>query len=188
MKILAVCRGNKGRSAAFRILADHIRGSDKKYEGIRVDSAGIDEGKILEDAKNNETGVSPYMETVFEKQYQGISYEHTRKPVDNTLISEADIVLTFEKGIKDHLYKLFPAHKDKIYSIRGYLTGKRDIDEDVGDPAKIAEGEKYRGRETNRLKAASKMIRECEGLAYNVLDKIVEKPQNKNKDDRTTNQ
>ncbi len=180
--ILAVCGNNKGRSASYHAHMNHIL--DERGIGyIRVDSAGFNEEKINDFLRQNDTGANHWIREVMNREGIHEIEDHEIKPVNERLVTDAYVVLTFETHIRDGLRKTYPESSEHIYTMREYLGwGISEDSLDVDDAFKPKNGLLYRGRiDPRTLKAFSKVSSESKRLAERTLDKVLEEIQHETK-------
>jgi len=175
-KILVVCSVNKGRSASYWAHMKHML-KEKDICHIEIDSAGANIPVIEELIEQGDIGADEMVKYVLDKQGINEINEHEAKPINKELIENSDLILAYNTKIRDQIKELFPEHKDKVYTVRGYNTGKEgdlpseslDVD-DAYHPNKKS----YRGRmKPQTHKAFAKVADESKRLAKKTLDKIL---------------
>ena len=116
INVLFVCTGNTCRSPMAEALL-----KSRNLDGVEVRSAGIYamEGQ----------DASHHAKKVLEQA--GICHQHTSRPISEADAEWATYILTMTSSHKYALENLYPAHREKVYTIKGFTGGKEG---DVMDP------------------------------------------------------
>ncbi|MDQ0189439.1 low molecular weight protein arginine phosphatase [Alicyclobacillus cycloheptanicus] len=110
MRILFVCTGNTCRSP----MAALITKSRLKARGLpwSVKSAGV----------SAVAGVPISPEAAAALERRSIEVDHVSQPLDEKLVSEADIILTMTAGHRQHVIRQFPQAADKTFELLRYIS------------------------------------------------------------------
>ena len=176
-KILVVCSANKGRSASYHAHMKHFL-KEKKIDHIKIDSAGINFPVIEELYKIKDLGADPIVKDIMNKQGIYEINEHKVKAINQKLMEEYDLILTYNTKIRDKINELYPQHKDKVQTVRGYVTGKEgDLPSEAlnVDDAYRPDKKLYRGKmEPKTYKSFSRVVDESKRLAKKTLEKLLQ--------------
>lgn len=115
MAVLFVCTGNTCRSPMAEAIYSYLT-KEKK-----VKSAGV----------FAEEGAETSVNTLLVLAENGIDFKHRAKVVDEQDVQNAQVILTMTASHRDLLLSMYPKMKEKIYTIKKYVT---DVEGDVIDP------------------------------------------------------
>lgn len=175
MKVLFVCRGNVGRSQALREFVEQEIARNPSLN-ISVDSAGTDTKLIRERITEGKHSIPAGLVKIYVRAF-GITPKTTRrKPVTLRLIRRNDIILVAEPRLKKYLHTRYPAHGEKILTIKEYLWPKlKDASQVIDDPREPTTRRYGAGKVSkpgNQMAFRNyKMLRECKGIARRLLEK-----------------
>ncbi len=123
-KILFVCKANLFRSpVAEKMFTRKLRKLNRN--DIFSESAGL-----ITKPPNKTLNVN--VADILSKLYIDLS-KHYSRTINNTLAEISDLILVMEKEQEDELARLYPAEKDKIFLLSGFMTGK-NRGSDIADP------------------------------------------------------
>lgn len=123
VRILFVCTGNTCRSPmAATLLRDKIK-SMAGGASFSVDSAGL--------AAWAGQPASPEAILTMTEQRLSLS-DHRAKQIDAGQIATSNLVLTMTRSHKESLLRLFPAARDKIYTLAEYAGPALDVTDPIG--------------------------------------------------------
>jgi len=128
--ILLVCTGNTCRSSMAEGMLKYIL-QDYTYHDVNVKSAGT---SVFMNQPANEKAV-----TIMEEVGIDIS-RHKSQPLNDTLISQADIILTMTYAHKVNVQHSFPHATEKIFTLKEHLTyllGEKGTFQDLDDSLDI---------------------------------------------------
>lgn len=99
---------------------------EKGLQGIQVSSAGV---SVFYPSSASEQAVSVMSE-------RGIDLtQHQSRQVTESLIEQADIILTMTRNHKQVLLRMHPQAENKIFALKEYAYGVGDMDDmDISDP------------------------------------------------------
>ena len=117
MNIYLICTGNTCRSP----MAEAILRA-KNIENITVRSAGINAQDGIPIATNAKTLI----------EEMDMPYTDTSRAVTEEGVAWADYVFTMTEAHKSILHHLFPADREKIFTLKGFIVTSSN--EDVHDP------------------------------------------------------
>ena len=121
-KILIVCSANKGRSASFHAIMQHE--IIQKNLPVEIKSAGTGMKYIQEFIKTGETGAAEWLIDILPKMGYPEILNHKTEFADEKMANWADLVLAYNTKIRNQLKKWYPEYKNKIMTVRGFITGK----------------------------------------------------------------
>lgn len=121
--VLFVCTGNTCRSPMSEMIAKDYLHSGQAGRNIGVSSAGIS-------AIKNEP--ASYQAKIVMSEWQLDLSKHGARILSVENINEADIILTMTERHKNHILKMVPSAKDKVYVLKEYSKGK-DAYQEKGD-------------------------------------------------------
>ncbi|MEW6724095.1 MAG: low molecular weight protein arginine phosphatase [Bacillota bacterium] len=130
-RILLVCTGNTCRSTMAEALF-------RKHLAQRL-GAGADQVEVLSAGTDAVEGdlASPQAIEVMRERALDLTH-HRSHPVTESLLSQADLVLTMTGRHRDRLVEMLPEAREKIHTLRAYLKelgGAPPGDsEDISDP------------------------------------------------------
>lgn len=119
MEVLFVCTGNTCRSPLAEVLLRKALAT-LKVRGISVASAGI--------AAAPGSPASQGSISVLDSHELA---KHSSRQIEESILAQADLVLTMTTAHKETLNRLFPKYSDKIYTLGKYAWGE---DRDIADP------------------------------------------------------
>lgn len=111
-KVLFICTGNTCRSPmAEAIFTRMLKDRGFRAHEIKVESAGLH-------ALENENATREAVEVM---RTAGIDITpHRSRSVNETLLQDADLVLTMTRKHRSQLQDIFPHHKHKVYTLAEY--------------------------------------------------------------------
>lgn len=126
--ITVVCTGNTCRSPmAEALLREHLNKKFGSEDAVRVISAGVAAGSGM--------GASPQAIEVMGKRGLDLT-GHASRPLDESVIRVADLVLTMTQGHRAAILAAWPEMQDRVFPLR---QDGGDISDPVGMPVEVYE-------------------------------------------------
>lgn len=114
MTILFVCTGNSCRSVMAKGLLKNAL-KEKNREDIMVMSAGV----------GTQTGLQATPNTIEAMKEIGIDASgHLTQTLTKEMIDRSDIILVMQNSHKEHILKMSPAAKNKVFLLKEFATDK----------------------------------------------------------------
>ena len=146
LNVLFVCGANKGRSIAAHIYAEQQFKKNGLSQLMNFDSGGIKDTKFYETMiQKGEYGAPIEIRNIMNSfGYKNVNNQIS-KPVTDAMIEKADIVLAFDKKVRDYLINKLESSSDmsKIQTIYGYVNGTEWYEWENND---IDDAQKFEGR------------------------------------------
>ncbi|WP_338824311.1 Protein-arginine-phosphatase [Moorella humiferrea] len=124
--ILFICTGNTCRSSMAAAIARRL--NEERGFNIAIASAGLA-------AREGDPATAEAVQAVAE---MGIELgDHRARRVTEEMIEDAELILTMTRAHKELLLYLYPAARDKTYTLKEYVRlegGENGEDYDIPDP------------------------------------------------------
>ncbi|MBT4935586.1 hypothetical protein HOL21_02705 [Candidatus Woesearchaeota archaeon] len=176
--ILVVCSANKGRSASYHAYMQHLL-TEKKIDGINIDSAGVNFRVIEGFHKTSDLGAEPLVKNILVRQGITEIQNHKVKMVDREVLQKSDLVLTYNVEMRNQIREMFPDFAEYVMTVRGFILGTENVNPEilnVDDAYYPNDGKLYRGKiKPQTSKAYAKVCAESKRLAEKTLEKLLRK-------------
>jgi protein-tyrosine-phosphatase len=150
--ILLVCTGNTCRSVMAQGILQELLREMAEDEPLHVLSAGVAAS----------LGAEASEEAMLILEERGIDIgRHRSRPVSESLLAGADLVLAMTRSQSQMMKRIFPGHAEKIYSLKEYVGEEGDIEDPIGMPVAVYR-KTSKKMERLLLKAAKKFLQELE--------------------------
>jgi protein-tyrosine phosphatase len=129
-------------------MAEAIFNSKCDIDEIKAISAGI--------AVVNNSKTSKHSATVVEENININLSDRSAVQLTESILENSELILTMTGYIKDFLITRFPALKNKVYTLNGYVSAKDDIVDPFGGDIEIYK-DTYRQLESSILLLLNKL-------------------------------